>query len=65
MPNFTKIGQMVWISSRYKYIYIYIELYILDCFKQFLMKYTLVFGENFNDVERTFKKLRLGVLVLI
>jgi len=30
MPNFTKIGLTVWISIGYKYIYIYIVLYILD-----------------------------------
>ncbi len=32
MPNFTQIGQTVWISIRYEHIYIYIffVLYILD-----------------------------------
>jgi hypothetical protein len=32
MPNFTQIGQTVWISIRYEhiYIYIYFVLYILD-----------------------------------
>jgi hypothetical protein len=34
MPNFTQIGQTVWISIRYEhiYIYIYFVLYILDYF---------------------------------
>ena len=28
MPNFTQIGQTVWISIRYEYIYIFCALYI-------------------------------------
>ncbi len=44
MPNFTQIGQTVWISIRYEhiYIYIYFVLYILDYYLLFIFIFIIV-----------------------